>query len=107
MVGINTIDDMANTPLKVAPKLNSDIFRRLKLQAKLQISSEGKTKPDHRILPHDNERCIGLSLLAPHSDSDIFFDIEGFPYYEGGLEYLWGATYFDQEEVVNLKILGA
>ncbi len=96
-VGINTIDDMANTTLKVVPRLNRDIFQRLKSQAKLQISSKDKNKPNYRILPHDNERYIGLSLLAPHSDSDIFFDIEGFPYYEGGLEYLWGASYFDQE----------
>ncbi|MBC7530229.1 MAG: TM0106 family RecB-like putative nuclease, partial [Oligoflexus sp.] len=29
--------------------------------------------------------------------SDIFFDIEGFPLDEGGLEYLWGSTYFDAE----------
>ena len=78
-VGITTIDDIANTSLKNVPKLNHEIFERLKSQAELQISSEGKDKPDYRVLPHDNERSIGLSLLAPHSDFDIFFDIEGFP----------------------------
>ena len=30
-----------------------------------------------------------------HSAKDVFFDIEGFPLDEGGLEYLWGNTYFD------------
>ena len=96
-VGINTIDDIANTSLKVVPKLNREIFERLKSQAELQISSEGKDKPNYRVLAHDNERSIGLSLLAPHSDFDVFFDIEGFPHFEGGLEYLWGASYFDKD----------
>ena len=95
-VGIKTIDDLIKSTVKTIPKLNRNIFDRLKAQAKLQISSEGKNKPHFKILAHDNLRSIGLSLLAPHSDFDIFFDIEGFPHIEGGLEYLWGATYFNK-----------
>ncbi|HEY9459933.1 MAG TPA: TM0106 family RecB-like putative nuclease, partial [Paralcaligenes sp.] len=33
--------------------------------------------------------------LPPRNPLDVFFDIEGFPLDEGGLEYLWGCTYFD------------
>ena len=72
------------------------MLKRLKDQAELQISSEDKNKPDFKILPHDNLRSIGLSLLPPNSDFDVFFDLEGFPHIEGGLEYLWGATYFNK-----------
>ena len=94
--GINTIDDIVNSSIEKVPKLNSNVLKRLKNQAKLQISSEGKNKPHFKILPHDNLRSIGLSILAPHSQFDIFFDLEGFPHIEGGLEYLWGATYFNE-----------
>ena len=37
----------------------------------------------------------GLELLPPASDADLFWDLEGFPLEEGGLEYLWGCTYID------------
>ena len=95
-IGINTIDDIVNSSLKLVPKLSQDVLERLKAQAEIQILSEGKDKPHYKVLPHDSERSLGLSLLAPHSDFDVFFDIEGFPHIEGGLEYLWGATYFNE-----------
>jgi len=94
--GINTIDEAAKSSLQSIPKLNKDIFDRLKAQAEMQILSEDIDKPSYKILPHDRDRSLGLSLLPPHSDLDIFFDIEGFPHVEGGLEYLWGVTYFDK-----------
>ncbi len=34
---------------------------------------------------------------------DVFFDIEGDPLLEGGLEYLWGVTYFDENSVRQYK----
>lgn len=101
--GINTIDDIAKSSLKPIPKLNRDIFERLKAQAEMQVSSEGKDTPHYKVLPHDNESPVGLTLLPPHSDFDVFFDIEGFPLIEGGLEYLWGATYFNEEGERHFK----
>ena len=92
--GINTIDDAANLLPRSIPKLSEDISERLKNQAKIQISSEKKERPDYIILPHENERSLGLSLLPPHSDFDIFFDIEGFPHVEGGLVFV-GVAYFN------------
>lgn len=95
--GIFTIDGVANIKLRSIPKISDDILEKIKSQAEMQILSENKDKPSYIILPHDTERNLGLSLLPPHSNFDIFFDIEGFPHVEGGLEYLWGATFFDQE----------
>ena len=95
-IDIKTIDGLVSSIRKSVPKLNRDIFERLKSQAKLQILSEKKDKPSYEILPHDNDRLIGLSLLPPHSNSDVFFDLEGLPHIEGGLEYLWGSVYFDE-----------
>ena len=95
--GLKTIDELAKTSLDFIPKLNSDIFERLKAQAKIQIISEGQDKPSFEVLTHDSSRPRGLSLLPPASPNDIYFDIEGFPLVDGGLEYLWGATYFDKK----------
>ena len=95
--GVNTIDEAANLSSQSIPRLSKDITDRIKNQAELQISSENTDKPDFKILPHSNDRLVGLSLLPPHSDNDIFFDIEEFPYVDGGLEYLWGATYFNSD----------
>ena len=88
VAGISTIDELAQTDSEHIPKLSRDIFERLKAQAQIQISSEGQDKPSFKILPHDGARSLGLSLLPPASDHDVFFDIEGFPLLDGGLEYL-------------------
>ena len=96
--GICTIDELAETDLERIPKLSLDIFERLKAQAQLQISSEGQDKPKFKILPNDGSRSLGLSLLPPASKSDVFFDIEGFPLIDGGLEYLWGCTYLNKDD---------
>jgi predicted RecB family nuclease len=64
--GINTIDDAAKLSPQLIPKLSEDISERLKNQAEIQISSEQKERPDYIILPHDNDRSLGLSLLPPH-----------------------------------------
>ena len=100
---ISTIDELAQTDLEHIPKLSRDILERLKAQAQIQISSEGQDKPSFKILPHDGSRSLGLSLLPPASEHDVFFDIEGFPLLDGGLEYLWGATYFEKDGTRNFK----
>ena len=93
--GIATIDDLAQTRLGAVPKINQDIFKRLRDQAKIQIASEGKRKPKFKIFPHKKKEALGLAILPPASPNDIFLDIEGYPLVEGGLEYLWGAAYYD------------
>ncbi len=92
---IGTIDELAENSLKSIPKLNNEVFKRLKAQAAIQIASEDKEKPIFEVLPHDTNRPIGLAILPSASKNDVFFDIEGFPLIDGGLEYLWGATYFE------------
>lgn len=64
-------------------------FDKLRRQAKVQIETIDTGKPAYELLS-DPE----ISVLPPASPNDIFFDMEGFPYFEeeGGLEYLFGAT---------------
>ena len=101
--GINTIDEAANMSIQTIPKLSEDISERIKTQAALQVSSADKDRPEYKVLPHDQTRLLGLALLPPHSNHDIFFDIEGFPHVEGGLEYLWGATFFNDNDERDFK----
>ncbi|MGB6229802.1 MAG: TM0106 family RecB-like putative nuclease [Litorimonas sp.] len=81
--------------------LNPDIRRRLTRQASLQLESDTPPPLHQVITPDPDGPARGLDALPPHSLGDIFFDIEGHPGEEGGLEYLWGATYYDADgEVV-------
>jgi len=93
--GIHTMEQLADSKLHSIPKMPSIVFEQAKLQASLQISSKGLEVPEYRVLSHEEGDVRGLAMLPPHSDKDVFFDIEGYPAEDGGLEYLWGNTYFD------------
>lgn len=94
-VGITTATALAETSLPVVPKISTGVFDRLKAQARIQKRSAGLAVPAFEIITPAPGDPKGLALLPPASPMDVFFDIEGFPLVEGGLEYLWGVTYFD------------
>ncbi|MCC5013791.1 MULTISPECIES: TM0106 family RecB-like putative nuclease [unclassified Legionella] len=102
--GIHTMQRMIETPLEQRVKgINPDVFARLKAQAAIQKNSKGCDTPLYQILPHESDKKMGLSLLPPSSPLDIYFDIEGFPLEEGGLEYLWGVVYLDDKGIRQYK----
>ncbi len=71
-------------------------FETLKEQAKIQLKSKGKNRPDFEVLPHTGERK-GLETLPPSHPADVFFDMEGYPLLgEEGLEYLYGNAVKEQ-----------
>lgn len=105
--GMHTMLQLAGSPVLSVSGIHSTVFAKLKAQAAIQIKSKLKSqklegsidsdRPEFEILlPSKNEKK-GLSSLPPHSPMDVFFDIEGFPLDEGGLEYLWGNTYLDEQ----------
>ncbi|MGE0821396.1 MAG: TM0106 family RecB-like putative nuclease [Candidatus Binatia bacterium] len=95
-VGIRTMTSLATTTVTHIPKLETRVFLRLHEQAELQMLSAGCDRPEYRIVPADpDDPRRGLALLPPSSPLDIFFDMEGYPLREGGLEYLFGATITD------------
>src|SRR5213075_718841 len=65
------------------PKISADVLARLRRQARLQIASRGKPKPIFESLPHEPGKRIGLAILPPLSDGDVFFDLEGNPLADG------------------------
>jgi len=99
--GIHTMQALSTSDLEAIPGLQSGLYQRLKAQAQIQCetrtrqASDTDTKPAYRIIKHAEGVKEGLALLPPPSPLDIFFDIEGFPLDTGGLEYLWGSTFFD------------
>ena len=68
-------------------------FEKLRNQARLQNDYKATGKHSWQLL-EDPE----IGALPPAAANDVFFDMEGFPYYteRGGLEYLFGAVTRDK-----------
>jgi len=103
MHGIWTMHELANTTIDRVPGIHSEVFQRLKKQASIQKESIEKKTPLYEIIVPQMEEKQGLALLPPSSPLDVFFDIEGFPLHEDGLEYLWGCTYFNDSGKRDFK----
>ncbi|GAC1414961.1 MAG: TM0106 family RecB-like putative nuclease [Candidatus Velthaea sp.] len=83
----------ADAAMKV-PKLRAQTFDRLRLQAALQFAARSRGEHSFEYLPL--VEGTGFGLLPPEDFGDVYFDMEGDPFYEGGsLEYLFGVTYRD------------
>lgn len=100
--GIDTMAQLATSSLSYIPKLKPETFAKLKDQASIQVETrerqaKGDNRPAFRVIQPVSDTPKGLSLLPPSSPLDVFFDIEGDPMIEGGLEYLWGVTYFNAQ----------
>lgn len=74
------------------PTMETATLAALIHQARLQVESKELALPKYEVLNHVCGERRGLALLAPPSDLDVFFDMEGYPYTKGGLEYLFGAS---------------
>jgi uncharacterized protein len=91
---IRTVKDLAESNANTVPKMAQTTLQRLRSQARVQIESIGGGPPVYEVLSivPDSPR-LGFGLLPPSSLTDVYFDIEGYPLVEGGLEYLLGVTY--------------
>jgi predicted RecB family nuclease len=85
-IGITTLETLATTDT-LFPNLAGATFDRLKTQAQLQQAR--KSGPPSFQL-RDLEAGRGFGRLPHPVEGDIFYDIEGDPHYEEGLEYLHG-----------------
>ena len=87
--GIQTVANLAAIPKNYKIKgLNQETLIRLQSQAFLQTQKARTGKPVYKILNSPADR--GLSRLPKPNEGDLFFDIEGDPFYPNGLEYLLG-----------------
>jgi predicted RecB family nuclease len=94
--GINTLTCLATIGVASVPRMTAATFGTLKAQAAMQLASRTRGSLQWGYRAADAERPRrGLALLPPSSPNDVFFDIEGFPFAPGGLEYLFGAVTVD------------
>ncbi|HEY8644550.1 MAG TPA: TM0106 family RecB-like putative nuclease [Gaiellaceae bacterium] len=88
--GVATVEALAHAPDTARPATMAPrTFETLRDQAAMQVTARtgGHT---WKVLPPEPSR--GFELLPEPSSGDLFFDIEGDPFWEPGrgLEYLWG-----------------
>jgi uncharacterized protein len=79
-------------PVRIEPHT----FDTLRSQAKLQVEQRESGKPCYELLTPEPER--GFARLPAPSPGDVYFDMEGDPFFEDGLEYLFGVVTADGEE---------
>lgn len=93
--GISTMKALAGLPAQTpVPRIQPDTKNRLSHQARLQVQTLETGKPVFELLPLSPGK--GFERLPPPSDGDLFFDMEGDPLEDGGLEYLFGLYYFER-----------
>lgn len=92
--GIATASELGAVPGDFRVKgMASDTFAKLRSQAVLQLARWRGGGPLTE--PHPLEDARGFANLPAPDPADLFFDLEGDPLEEGGLDYLWGVHYRD------------
>ncbi|MGH3129500.1 MAG: TM0106 family RecB-like putative nuclease [Gaiellaceae bacterium] len=89
--GVTTLAALARATDEQRPSaMQPATFESLRDQAGLQLSFRETGTHRTQLLAPEPQR--GFALLPPPSPGDLFFDIEGDPFWEPdrGLEYLWG-----------------
>lgn len=87
-VGVHTMSQLAAMSDSECPSdLKLATFYKIRSQAQVQTRTLTTGKPVFELIPDP-----AIEYLPPASAGDIFFDMEGFPYFgPGGLEYLFGS----------------
>lgn len=86
--GVTTLALLAKRKLPVSD-LAPEMLARLKTQARLQHARRAGGPPTFE-LREDVEDGMGFARMPKPTKADLFFDMEGDPLVEGGLEYLFG-----------------
>ena len=103
--GIETLAALAASDAAlVIPNMNRVQFQKLRSQAILQLAKRSTGSNTHEILQRDPPR--GFDRLPRANEGDIFFDMEGDPHQEGGLEYLFGVAVIEAGQPVFTPFWG-
>lgn len=95
--GIATLENLAKLPEgQRVPKIADDTLVRLRQQAALQFRARSEGRLHYEILPPTDGGVRGFGRLPEPNGGDMFFDMEGNPLEEGGLEYLFGLWVFEE-----------
>ncbi len=89
--GVTTVRALASSPAgKKIAHVQPETVSRLQSQAALQIAKRDTGENRHELLPPSPGK--GFARLPQSDPGDIFFDMEGYPFFDDGssLEYLFG-----------------
>jgi predicted RecB family nuclease len=98
--GITTCAQLAVAQPDDRPmRIGRPTFERLRQQARLQLHERSTGEQTYELLPPQEGR--GFARLPERRPGDLYFDMEGDPFYEGeGLEYLFGVTRIEDGDPV-------
>jgi predicted RecB family nuclease len=89
---VTTMTELGRSSKRV-PRLAEATLAKLAVQARLQSARRAGGPPTFELKALAPDR--GLALLPRPDSGDLFYDIEGDPFYDGGLEYLHGIWFSD------------
>lgn len=92
--GVYTLAGLATRADRV-PKMAAETLRKLVAQARLQSARRSGGPPSFEL--RDGAPGKGFGLLPAPDYGDVFYDIEGDPYFPGGLEYLHGIWFREND----------
>ncbi len=98
--GVQTMKSLSELNISI-PGISNTVLHRIKKQAELQLNPKiapktGKDDPlRYEYLQPSPTKATGFALLPEPNEGDLYFDMEGFPYEVGGLEYLFGLGWRD------------
>jgi uncharacterized protein len=95
--GIETVAQLAAAePADRPPRIGAATFDGLRAQARLQMVKRTTGELRYELLA-PAEGC-GFARLPQSSKGDLFFDMEGDPFFDDGLEYLFGVVLLETGE---------
>ncbi len=99
--GVTTLEALANLPAEASvTKMAAETLDKLRHQARLQFQARQSGERQLELLPQVADELRGFARLPKPAEGDLFFDMEGDPLEEGGLEYLFGLYLFEGGEPV-------
>jgi uncharacterized protein len=103
LAGVTTLEALGTLPAgERIPKMTVETLDKLHRQARLQLLARQSGKNQLELLPQEDGAFRGFARLPRSDAGDLFFDMEGNPLEEGGLEYLFG-LYFFQDGKAEFK----
>ena len=95
LAGVTTLEALGTLPAgKRIPKMTVETLDKLHRQARLQLLARQSGENQLELLPQEDGAFRGFARLPRPDAGDLFFDMEGNPLEEGGLEYLFGLYSF-------------
>lgn len=95
VAGVMTLEALGTLPMATRiPKMAAETLEKLHRQARLQLLARQSGERQLELLPLEVEAVRGFACLPRPDAGDLFFDMEGNPLEEGGLEYLFGLYFF-------------